>query len=509
MFLLLGAVAAQPRSVRPVPLPAEGEGVDMTNLVVFLRFADDPEITIPFSTFDRMFNDTVEGAESVRNFFLATTYGKIRFNTVFDLRQDGEHVVSVVDTMPRAYYKHYKPSNTIGYRGSNPSVGISMREAQLIARAIRYLDENHLVDTSVNLDGNGDGIIDNVSFVIQGDVDRWGELLWPHMEYFPHDSLDAPLTLNGKLVNTFNFEFSGAVSDYFNTQVFCHEMGHSLGLPDLYHYNVAPEINPVSYYDIMSTGYCHQSVIYKHRVLHCADAPVEITRDGTYTLRSNGSSPSQNLYYIKSAIDSTQWYTFEYRCATDPCEYSIPYSGMLIGRWLDTADCTNVHACGNAWYNGRTHRNTYALFAPGGECDEDFADRDAALFAALVEHTSFGPATDPHPYLADGTPEASFEVYDIQEDGQTCTFSVRFLHGEGISGAEGSSVAFYPNPAAGRVTLVLPDDADTPVALYDLRGSRLLAQTLRGTAELSLGGIPAGVYMLRIGSAVRKLVVTD
>lgn len=59
------------------------------------------------------------------------------------------------------------------------------------------------------------------------------------------------------------------------------------------------------------------TIIYKNKILHVSDDPIQITEDGDYTLNSVGSSQSQNCYYIKSAIDSTQWYVLEYRNKQD------------------------------------------------------------------------------------------------------------------------------------------------------------------------------------------------
>ena len=57
------------------------------------------------------------------------------------------------------------------------------------------------------------------------------------------------------------------------------------------------------------------------------------------------------------------------------------------------------------------------IFRPGSNCDTINGDPYEAHFSFASGRTSFGPTTDPHPYLTDGTPEVSFEITDIQENG--------------------------------------------------------------------------------------------
>ena len=184
--MLSGAVSAQTTTTR-----------ELTNLVIFIRFADDEEITHPFADIDTMFNGRTPGYYSVYNFYDALSYGRIHYNTVYTNNIQNGTIVSYRDTMPRGYFQPYSETNPIGYHGQNPLVGISMREAQLQARAFRYVDSLGLVSPDVVLDGDGDGDIDNVSFIVKGGIGEWASILWPHMEYFPHDSIDHPVTVNG------------------------------------------------------------------------------------------------------------------------------------------------------------------------------------------------------------------------------------------------------------------------------------------------------------------------
>ena len=59
------------------------EQMTLTNLVIFIRFADDPEFTETLGPIDQMFNDTTPNNISVHNYFKATTYGKINYHTVY------------------------------------------------------------------------------------------------------------------------------------------------------------------------------------------------------------------------------------------------------------------------------------------------------------------------------------------------------------------------------------------------------------------------------------------
>ena len=182
-----------------------------------------------------------------------------------------------------------------------------MREAELIAEILQAVDSRGLVSTYTMLDGDGDGNIDNISFIVKGGVGAWASLLWPHMEFFPQDSIDFPVRVNGMKPYAFNFEFEGAPT-YFTARTFCHEMGHSMGLPDLYHYTNYQNVSPASVWDLMcaTNSYQQISTILKSKYLQVAEDPIQITEDGTYTLLSNAASSSQNCYYIKVGESSVE-----------------------------------------------------------------------------------------------------------------------------------------------------------------------------------------------------------
>ena len=501
--------------ISPAVMQAQIVDKDLTNLVIFMRFADDEEITHSFASIDTMFNGKTPSYLSVANFYDVMTYGHIHYNTVYTNDIHDGQIVSYRDSYPRGYFEPYSPSNPIGYQEELPFMGISMREAQLLARAFHYVDSLHLVDDDVVIDGDGDGYIDNVSFVVKGGTGAWASILWPHMEYFPHDSIDYPVEINGIRPNTFNLEFEGAASVYFSAHVFRHEMGHSLNLPDLYHYINYTDVSPAGTWDMMCYNYGpnHTAAIYKNKILHVADDPIQITHDGDYTLKSVGSSQSQNCYYIKSAIDSTQWYVFEYRNKEDLFEESIPGTGLVVARWNDTVPLDYSGMFANAFFDNVTVANQYWVFRPNSSSDIQNGDLNRAHFSQATGRTSFGPNTDPHPYLTDGTPENSFEITDIHENGNQLTFHVNFFYDGVDENNNDESLSVYPNPVADR--LVVNGHDMRQVELVNIMGQRVLVGVVGNdeNVELSLVGLPSGVYLLRVlmdnGSTVVKKVVKE
>ena len=279
-------------------------------------------------------------------------------------------------------------------------------------------------------------------------------------------------------------------------------MGHSLGLPDLYHYHNYTHVNPV-YYDIMASEFDHPSAIYKHRYLNLTGSPTQITQDGTYTINSLTTSATNNLYYIKSAIDSNQWYTLEYRTPAEQYEVSLTQNGLIIGRWMDTVT-HNIYLGGNAFFDYSNQPNTYWVFRPDSDSDTVQGDLVNCFFAQALGRNAFGPATNPHPYLADGTPEQSFEIYDLQTQGSTCTFSVRFLHEDIADNPLSNAVTLYPNPTNGKIFLRGIADG-TPIRLYNAYGALVLSATFSGNT-LDLTQLPAGLYMLATPTYTTKII---
>ena len=464
----------------------------LTNLVIFIRFADDSEFTESLEPIDLMFNDSTPNNISVYNYYKTTTYGKLIYHTVYTNNIQNSTIVSYQDPMPRSYFQPYSETNPDGYPPQTMGI-TNPRETELLGRVMRYVDSLQLVSPDVNLDGNNDGRIDNISFIIKGDVGGWNDLLWPHMNFFGPD-IFLNYLINGKMPHAYNFEFSNS-NNYFTANVFSHEMGHSLGIPDYYHYYYTNDVMPVGTWDQMAHNNLQQiSTIIKHKFLGIVDEPIEITEDGHYVLNSNTSSEHQNCYFIRSSIDSNQWYTIEYRNCDDFME-NTPRSGVIIGRWYDNVDLDDMYDSGNGFFDFFEKPHTYWIFRPYSNIDTVNGYINYAAFGD-GPRKSFGPTTNPHPFLIDGTPETSFEITNIQYYGDQASFDVHFLN-VGVETHESSSLRIYPNPTDGIINI--SDAAFTEVQLFDAYG-KLLGKWLAEseTMQLDLSRHAAGIYFVKI-----------
>lgn len=249
------------------------------------------------------------------------------------------------------------------------------------------------------------------------------------------------------------------------------------------------------------------AAIYKNKILHVSDDPIEITEDGDYTLLSVGSSSSQNCYYIRSHIDPTQWYVFEYRNQNDLFDENIPGTGLLVARWNDTVPAGYSGMFANAFFDFYNVAHQYWIFRPGSTIDTVNGDIDNAHFSQFVGRTSFGLTTDPHPYLTDGTPESSFEITDIYDHGDRLTFHVHFFDAGIEDNQLAESVSVYPNPATEVINVECrmknEEWAVTNMELYDVYGKVIrTAETLRATspqtAQINVSGLAAGMYFVRV-----------
>lgn len=389
----------------------------LNNIVIFIRFSDDSEFTNTYSSIDNMFNAEGEDAISMKNYFKAASYNAINIPTTFYPGHSGDIIISYRDTNPRSYYQPYNiTTNPNGYQGGNDGAERTSREHALLKRAVDYVNSNSPIPSDLNIDYDNDGYVDNVCFIVRGSVGAWSSLLWPHQWALYNENA----YINGKQVWTFNFQLADA-TNYFNTSTMCHEMNHSLGAPDLYHYYYGKDISPVGRWDLMENNVTppqHCGAYMKWRYSNWIDEIPEITEPGTYTLNPISSPTPENICYKIASGKPGQYYVLEYRDKTSTFEAALPGSGLLIYR-IDS----EFDGEGNQNYNPSDdiYDEVY-IYRPGGTATVN-GNLDNAYFSANSGRTEFNASTNPKPFYTDGTVDENFGIYDVTTAGNTISFS--------------------------------------------------------------------------------------
>ena len=425
----------EPRTLFPGPMAARALGTpgvpsfsSINNIVVFVRFADEPEFGASISTYDGDLNSIASGVSSLRSYFREASYQQLTIASTFYPAPSGGYVVSYRDSQPRAYYKPYDATtNPTGY-DKNSDADRAQREHTLLGNAINAVASQ--IPSSLNVDTNGDGYVDNVCFIVYGSAVQadWGNLLWPH-RWFMSSDVAVNAYINGKLVDAYNLQ----VNDNLGVGVLCHEMTHTLGAPDLYHYTEsAKDLAPVWKWDIMevdSNPPEHMGAYMKYRYLGWVPSIPQITTSGTYTLQAL-TSATNNCYRIASPNSSTEYFMVEYRRKTGTFESSVPGSGLLAYR-INTA----VN-------DGSGNRNgppdEVYIYRPGGSPTTNGDPSNAHLGIDVLRPT-INDATDPTPSLSDGS-SGGLSISNIGSAGSTISFTVTIGGGGG-----GTTTVFSDN----------------------------------------------------------------
>ena len=263
----------------------------------------------------------------------ATGCAKEYFDTQFEGKVEFDFHVSDIITLPRnrAYY------------GGNTSDGDDKNPAEMIADACKALDDR--IDFSI-FDDDNDGYTDNVFVFFAGDDEAEGaaeEAIWSHSWHLLRGA-GIRLELDGKIIDS--YACSSELTKVFNGPhtyeylsgigTFCHEYGHTLGLPDFYDTDyeetggwAAGLWGRTSLMDSGNrnnngnTPPCFNSI---ERYLLGLAEPVVLEKTGTYTLEP--ISKGGGSYRLDTDTDG-EFYLFECRNESGWDAY-IGGKGMLV-----------------------------------------------------------------------------------------------------------------------------------------------------------------------------------
>jgi M6 family metalloprotease-like protein len=412
-----------------------------SNIVIFIRFADEPTYTAPhsFSYYLDLFNGVDK--VSLRDYYLEVSYGQLDITSY--IVSENLNIIYYTDTFNRDFFEPYDEfDNPNGYSEGQQSD----REHALLKRAIDYVDANDLVPDTLELDANDDGDIDSITFMVSGEDNGWNTLLWPHKwelstyynyndgEYEPN----AP-TINGKYAYTYTLELLGNSAGYYqavDVGVLAHETFHLISAPDLYHYYDYDWIDSVGDWGLMdNVGEVpsHMLGYMKMEYGNWITSVDEITTSGTYTLYPLSES-GDNLYRINTNY-SNEFIYIEYRDNDGLYESTLPDSGLIVYRVdYDFYDDGNVDGYYDEDWNAvdevfvfrpNMYDVTYPIEFP--ITDKTGVDDDGDVdFAALSQNNLFdeiGVGTNNVMFHSDGS-EVNLTIYNVVEHDGYITFDV-------------------------------------------------------------------------------------
>lgn len=378
----------------------------LNNIVVYIRFSDDAEITTTRQTYDNLMSNTT--GYSLKSYFTEISYGNLTINSTHypACANPTTTNVSYQDSHERNYFRPYNATtNTIGYKTDQES---TQREHQLLYDAITWINANSPINADLNIDGDNDGKVDNVCFMIKGNSDGWSDLLWAHRWVL----YTKTININGKRVYDYTFQPENQVEAY----VLCHEMFHALGAPDLYHYN-EETFNPVGPWDLMESGRGHMGAYMKWKYANAKWITTipEITTSGTYTLNPLASA-TNNCYKIASPNSDKEFFVVEYRKKEGTFESFIPTSGLLVYRINSDFD-------GNADFDNISTFDEVYIFRPNGTTSVN-GNITTAAFSSGSGRTSINDvSSNPKSFLSNGLP-GGLDISNVTSAGNTISFNV-------------------------------------------------------------------------------------
>lgn len=390
----------------------------LNNLIVFIRFQDEDEFTSPISFYDDMFNKSTENYNSMKNYFKEVSYNKLTVNSTMYPLSPTNSVVSYQDIHPRNYYKAKSKTNPIGY-DETTTAERKEREHNLLERAVKAIESQ--VPANLDIDENNDGYVDNLCFIIKGFPEGWNGLLWPHQWSLSSKNV----TLLEKRVYLYNFQLETSLYSDSGVGVLAHEMFHSIGAPDLYHYKF-DGMKPVDIWDLMEYNLDppqHMTAYMKYKYGKWIESIPEITKDGTYTLNPLNSDTAKGVAYkILSPKSQSEYFIVEYRkpegifeqsliMANHGKSYNPKRSGIIVYRINTLIKDGNKNGPPDELY----------VFRPGGTLEENGNILDANL-SKNVNRIEIGGKENPL-FFSDGT-DSGIYISDIGVAGKNISFKV-------------------------------------------------------------------------------------
>lgn len=437
--------------VPAVPVTAETGAVQFNNIVLFAQ--SDSLSTSNFmeertNDIISMCNDT-DTFHSLSGYINEISYGKMQVTSYFPQMKDGTIIPYVLSSDETEY----------------------LNCGQIAIEILQNID----IPDDIPMDGNSDGVVDNIIFVINGKAADMNSPIWPRAF-----SVNG-IKLNGLSVNRVNIQNS---TQLFENQitgaegVLCHEFLHSLGYPDLYRNKRTG--NPVGLWDIMASNsvFLQYPLAYQRAAVSGWLDSKDITQSGTYTLSPASSDSGNRLYLLKTPLSDTEFFAVEYRKQgkrySDEMDIKIYGTGLVVYR-------VNTEQDGN--FKG--NRDEIYVFRPGETAlDAGEGDLFSSNYGGENAPDSVGSLdwnadiTDGALVYSNGT-NSGIRISDIVMNEDSLTFSVDFAETsevklwESISSDSLGGCTPYQLASSADNTVYLIASDDTYATLYRFDDKKL------------------------------------
>lgn len=433
---------------------------NQSNLVLFVKFSGDASNMLNESyTYSEGYTLSYSNFQYLKDDFNTGSYGRSSLQAYLSMASNGAYNVT-------SYFPQQVADSTIKnssgasfsaqqvtyiqldkteayYRGLGES-----GDASLVGDVCSKFNAAYSSYDASQLDADGDGSMDNVTFVyqLQAAPTSQDDVFWPHM--YSQKSLGTSYAIGAKNLSTYNFLYVYASPD--DTQkislgispgVAVHEYLHTLGLQDYYNNTLqAAGGSPVSPWDIMADkSYNYFMLSNTRKLLGWTTIPdisqaatakvVNPDKSTTYTCTlykpfSSSGSQSVDLY---TSLNSSEHFVFEYRQKTslqsnplqpDSSLY-INNSGLIIYRVNESVtsksnfhDATNpyvyvfrpgetgTNAAGGNTFESTLETPSYAVSGLTYGARDAFGKSDLAATPAVTDGDTTGNSTI---YYADGS----------------------------------------------------------------------------------------------------------
>lgn len=440
-------------------------------LAILIKFSDKAESVVP-AEFDTLLYVNRQG--TVRNYYNEVSGNQLDIVTV-NLPSSLGWV-----TAPQTYEYYCNDQNGTGEYPQN-SQKLCEDVTALINPVVNF----------ANYDNDGDGYVDAIILIHTGpgaEFTHTSTDIWSHKW-----SVWPPKLLDGVYIFDYSIqpEYWSIPGD-ITCGVFCHELGHVFGLPDLYDTDYSSR--GVGKWSLMSYGsWCGPTGLGDYPAWLDAWSRIYLGFDSAVNVSSNINGAAienvedgGNIYRLwSSGAMGTEYFLVENRQKTGYDSY-LPGSGLMIWH-VDESLTGSINPNDDEWYPGHTGSGHYGVAleqADGQFHQEKYINPGDAgdPFPGTSAKTTFSPGSTPNSLSYAG--ENTYVVVDnisASSSIMTADFQVSFssdVHDfdEDILPDRIQISQNFPNPFNPTTTIGLQPSVSgqTSVVVYDILGRRVI-----------------------------------